>query len=182
MRPQPGDGVPGGGCFYRRLQQRRQLRACSVFLVVEGCQQQRWIVGKSLQQTQLRTQGKYRRFPARMRFLQVAQHLQTNIVLVVERGIQGVEHKHGYRIPRLKGKLIAKNTWWEFRQLYLERLRSGVLLEGGDDLGMAVLRHPKILLAQTLDRTAILGGDHNVENDDPFICPEDAASVLSHRT
>jgi len=46
---------------------------------------------------------------------------------------------------------------------------------------MSVFRYPKILRTQALDRTAILNGDHNVENDDPFICPEDAVSVLSHR-
>src|SRR5580658_8778879 len=112
-----------------------------------------------------------------MRFLQVVKHLHANIVLVVERGIQRVENKHGYRIAWLDGQRIGKNTWREFRQFFLERLRCGVLLEGGDGLRMPVLRNPKIRLTQTLDRMAIFRGDHNIENDDLFICPKDASSV-----
>ena len=57
------------------------------FRFVDGRCQERWIVGEALEQTQLRSQGKDRYSAARLRLLEVLEHLRTDKSLWSSSGV-----------------------------------------------------------------------------------------------
>ena len=172
-----GNRFLGAGGFCIRLQQWRDLCPRSLFPLVEGRRQERWVVGETLHQEQLCSQGKDRH-PARLWLLEVLEHLRMNTPLVVQWRVQRVEYKHGYRVTLLDPGDIGEDIGRQIGQACLQRLRSGVLLEKVDGLRMSVLYNLKVLLVQTSERAVIFAGDHDVENDNPRIGFEDAALVL----
>ena len=142
-------------------------------MVDGGCEQRR-IVGKRLDQVQLRTQGEDGHPASCGMFLEVLQHLDAEIALVGQGSIEGVEHQHGDRILCLTRPFdpgeVGEHIGSGIGQIGFTRsgrgLGRGVFLKVGDGLWVAVLGEREILGVQAGEGAVILTRYHHVEHHD----------------
>jgi hypothetical protein len=104
--------------------------------------------------------------------------LRVHSLLVIERRVQGIEHQNGYRITRLHSGYVGEDVWRQIGHVYLDRLRSAVLLKVVDDLRVSILRNLEVLLVKAGQRAVVLTRDHHVDNDNARTCLEDAAGAV----